>query len=312
METESPNVFFSPNSSESAYGSASSKGKVRLSEIRYTPTRKDEEGQRTFMLDICQDSLEIPKPKSRLIEFTQIRDGEDKPRQVIMPLFFHNKDVNKHQRQASLKPVNTEKESPISKILMNFREKPQPRSSLKKTENLKKPKTVSFCSQIDLSSPESVLDSVIFIGEEKREDSFQENSGKSGLATTANTIIQENWEKKSEKAPETTSSTQQNIEIHDDNEIIFELNKSFPYEEEVRTSIIKREEEFNEFSTIAYCKVCQREIVTAVSFEKVKGQGCVDVTQWILCWILPACMYKNKKLVHKCPFCADEIAKIDC
>lgn len=310
METESSNVFKSPTSPDSIQGSSSSKVKVRLSEIRYTPTRNDQEGLSKFILDICQDSLEIPRPKSRLIEFTQLRDGDEKPRQIMMPLFFRAKSSPTHQRQGSLKPILKPKKSNITEILLNLREKPEPKSSLKKSET-KKQKTVSFCSQIELSSPDTFQNSVVFIGDDEVfEDSLEKCIGKSGLATMANSILHEPW-CKIEKFPETTTSTLQNLEINDETDVAFEPSKKFLYEEEVRISLSNKEVEFNEFSTVAYCKNCEKEIVTAVSFEKVKGESCADVTEWILCWVFPACMYKNKKIVHKCPACACEIAIID-
>lgn len=302
METDSPNVFHSPNSSESLPQSSSSKGKIRLSEVRYTPSQSKDQGLSTFVLDICQDSLEFPKAKSRLIEFSQMVDGEDKPRQVMMPLFFHAKNSPSHQRHTSLKQINKAKQT-ISEILENIRDRPQPKSSLKTGESSKKSKTVSFCSQIELSSPDTLQNSVIHLPyDEILEDSL-ENIGKSTGATSANSIFPD---KLDGKVPETTTSTQQNVEFHDESEeshLILVASKEFPFEEEVRTSLALREEEFNEFSTVAYCKSCNKEIVTTVTYEKIKGQGCSEVTEWLLCWVFPACMYKNKRIVHKCPIC---------
>ena len=93
---------------------------------------------------------------------------------------------------------------------------------------------------------------------------------------------------------------------------IFVVNHKFHFEEEVRNSLGSKELEFNEFSTIAFCSYCKKEIVTAVSYEKIKGESCGDITQWILCWALPACMYKNKRLVHKCSLCGEVLAQVDC
>ena len=47
-------------------------------------------------------------------------------------------------------------------------------------------------------------------------------------------------------------------------------------------------------------------------FQKVKGKSCSEVTEWVLCWVFPACMYKNKRIVHKCPNCGLEIANLPC
>ena len=308
METGSPNVFRSPTSSDSLQGSGSSKVKIRLSEIRYTPVRTKDSGLATFMLDICQDSLEIPRPRSKLIEFTQIIDGEDTPRHIIMPLFFNSKQSPSHQRQASLKHINRSKPNTITDLLQNLREKPKPKSSLKHSDSGKKQKTVSFCSQLELSSPDTLANSVIYVGNPGELEDSLEKIEKSVGATTANSDLHEHWKHVIEKAAETATSTLQNAELHDENEIIFENPKEFHFEQEVRSSLANKEIEFNEFSTVAFCGKCEKEIVTAVSYEKIKGQGCVDVTEWILCWVFPACMYTNKKLVHKCPLCNSSIS----
>ena len=158
-----------------------------------------------------------------------------------------------------------------------------------------------------MSSLESVVNSVIYVGNEGELEDSLEKYEKSGVTTMANSDVHEQWEHKIEKVVETATSTQQNIELHDENEIIFETAKEFHFEQEVRSSLANKEIEFNEFSTVAFCGKCEKEIVTIVSYEKIKGQGCVDISEWVLCWIFPACMYKNKKLVHKCPLCNGNI-----
>lgn len=272
-------------------------------------------------MDICQDSLELPRPLSKLIEYTEVREGEDKPRQVFMPVFFRTTRSPSHQRQGSLNPVLNGKKSNLSEILLSLREKPKPKSSLKNPEGSKKQKTVSFCSLLEMSSPEALTNSVIYLGEKTEkeicEDSLEQDSNKSEFTTTANSLNNEHIENKPEKIPDTATSTQQNLELREESEeepqspISFEEAPRFPFEEEVRSSMGNREIEFNEFSTVAFCEKCDKEIVTAVSFEKVKGEGCGSMTEWILCWALPACMYRKKKLIHKCPNCGFDIAKFD-
>lgn len=315
MESVSQNVFSSPKAVPSVQSSDSSKSK-KLSENRYTPCSGKENGS-GFVLSICQDSLEIPRPKSRLIEFKQFRDGEEK--QVIMPLFFHNKKspLHRHQRQSSLKPIIKHKRD-ISELLSNLRSKPKPKSSLKSSNKAKKHKTVSFCSQIEHLSPESLINSIIFVGEKQiLEDSLENISHKSN-STNLPLASNEQLDHKTDKFPETTTSTQQNLEHLEEleeefseNLIEFSQQPKFQFEVDVRTSLNNKDVEFNEYSNVAYCEKCKKEVVTAVMFEKVKGESCGEITEWILCWVFPDCMYKRKKLVHKCPNCGFEIAKID-
>jgi uncharacterized protein YuzB (UPF0349 family) len=312
MEILKENVFGSPKASELASPGDSGRSK-RLSETRYTPTRNEEPA---FYLSICQDSLELPRPESKLVEFKQTRHGEEK--HIIMPLFFHNKRPTLHQRQSSLKPV-FQKDCDIGQLLLDLREKPKPKSSLKSNPKVKKQKTVSFCSQIEQLSPDSVANSVVFLGEkEVLEDSLEITGQKSYVSTNVPMISNENYETKCEKVPDTNTSTQQNLENLEEfqsesSQHLIEFNQQhkFQFESDVRSSLHNREVEFNEYSNIAFCEVCNKEIVTAVSFEKARGQSCGEMTEWILCWVFPDCMYKKRKLLHKCPHCGFEIARID-
>lgn len=313
MEISSQNVFSSPKAPSSIHSSDSSKSK-KLSENRYTPTRNEEQGSR-FVFSICQDSLEIPKPRSKLIEFKQLRDGEEK--QVIMPLFFHGKKSHLHQRQSSLKPVIKNKRD-IGELLLNLRAKPKPKSSLKSANKVKKHKTVSFCSQIEHLSPDSLVNSIVYVGDKQVLDDSLESCSHKSNSTNLPLMSNEHFNNKSEKFPETTTSTQQNVEHLDELEeenseklIEFDKKPEFQFESEVRSSLNNREVEFNEYSNIAYCEKCVKEVVTAVEFQRMHGQSCGEVTEWILCWVFPDCMYKRKKLVHSCPNCGFEIARID-
>ena len=312
MEILKENVFGSPKASDLASPSDSVKSK-RLSETRYTPTRNEEPA---FYLSICQDSLELPRPESKLVEFRQSRHGKEKS--VIMPLFFHNKRGSSHQRNSSLKSSG-KKDCDLGQLLLDLREKPKPKSSFKSGLKIKKHKTVSFCSHIEQLSPDSVANSVIFVGDKDAfEDSLEMNTHKSLGSTNAPMNSNEHYEAKCEKVPDTNTSTQQNIEnieeFHSDstqNLIEFNQNNKFQFETDVRTSLNNREVEFNEYSTIAFCDKCCKEVVTAVSFEKTRGQSCGEMTEWILCWVFPDCMYKKKKLLHRCPNCGYDIARID-
>ena len=327
MEISSQNVFSSPKGFGSEKSSDSGKSK-KLSENRYTPTRNEEQGSR-FVFSICQDSLEIPKPRSKLIEFRQLRDGEEK--QVIMPLFFHSKGSMMHQRQSSLKPV-AKKRRDIGEMLLNLRAKTKGefKSSLKSENKVKKHKTVSFCSQIEQLSPDSLMSSVVYVGDKQvLEDSLESCSRKSN-STNLPMTSNEHSCNKTEKFPETTTSTQQNLEHleeleeeeeeeeeegegEENSENLSELGNKpeFHFESEVRSSLNNREVEFNEYSNIAYCEKCKKEVVTAVEFQRIRGQSCAEVTEWLLCWVFPDCMYKRKKLLHTCPNCNFEIARID-
>lgn len=293
MEIQSPNILKSFDSQ----GRNSFKSSSRSSVIRYTPNEVKEERSVTLM-ELFQDSLEVPRTKSRLLNFNE---KENLP--------IPQKSVLTHSRKHSLNHYS--KPNSISEMLSNLREKPKPKSSLKHNVAIKKHKTVSFCSHIELSSPDTVIDSVIFCNKQILEDSLEVDQEKSILATTVNSTLQELPTVKYEKHPDTTMSTQQNVEITESTPEIEETRKTFEYEEDIRRNLTARELEFNEFSTIAYCNSCNKETVTQVGFEKVRGTGCIDITEWLICWVMPACMYRKKVLVHSCSFCKSEIMKLE-
>ena len=252
-------------------------------------------------MELFQDSLELPRIASRLLEFPEKPEGSHK-------ILAENQSPTKiHQRKTSLADVS--KPSTITELLQQFREQPKPKSSLKSSEKIKKQKTVSFCSQIELSSPDTVMDSVVFTGTKQIfEDSLEIEPDKSTLATATNSILQDTSNSRLERNSDSSSTAPQLGEAQRD---LFNARTQFQYEEEVRVSLGIRESEFNEYSTVAYCNRCEKEIVTEVSFEKVKGQGCLDITEWIVCWVLPVCMYPKKLLIHKCSLCKDEIFKAE-
>lgn len=293
MEIQSPNILKSFDSQ----GRLSFKSSSRSSVIRYTPNEVKEEQSITLM-ELFQDSLEVPRAKSRLLNF-QEKENHPEPDKLLLS----------HTRKHSLNHYS--KPSSITEMLQNLREKPKPKSSLKHNEAIKKYKTVSFCSQIELSSPDTIIDSVVFCNKQILEDSLEVGQEKSILATTVNSTLQDFILNKCEKFPDTTTSTLQNMEISESTPEIEETRKTFEYEEDVQRNLTVRDLEFNEFSTIAYCSKCCKETVTQVGFEKVKGSGCIDITEWIICWIMPACMYRKKVLVHSCSFCNAEIMKLE-
>lgn len=157
---------------------SSGQPRPRLSERRYTPTespRSEQEGFRSSILVV--DSLEVSKPHSRLIQFMHQRPGDDKPRQIMLPMFFHTKPNRTHKRQASLSiPTEPNTLNQILDNLGNFQ-----KSNLKRENSAGKRKTVSFCSEVDNfaianrftsagHSPEpSMLDSIVFTGAEDPE-----------------------------------------------------------------------------------------------------------------------------------------------
>ena len=286
MEIQNLNFFYSEDSLDSEKFESSKK--FKKCSLRYTPTRPEEE-KSVSLMDLFQDSLEIPRPKSRLIKFSEI--------QRALP--------QKSESLRSSNPKNLNGRTPITEMLLKLREKPKPKSSLKNSINIQKQKTVSFCSQIELSPPETVTDSVVFVGiKEIFEDSLEVEPDKSTLATSSNSLICDIT--KSEKS----ENSRQNLENDEYEQVHFDDKDSILFEE-IRTSLTIKESEFNEYSTIAYCKTCLKETVTEVSFEKVKGDDCVDITEWIICWVLPACMYRKKLLIHRCPCCKDEIYKTE-
>lgn len=330
MEIQSPCI---QRSSVSRPDTGSCQRSSTNSVCRYTPIiNKEEKG--VTLLELFQDSLEITRPKSRLIDFT---DSESKPG----PSFdFPGGSNIGHQRKSSL---SIARPSSISEMLLKLREKPKQKSSLKHSKAIKKQKTVSFCSHIEMNSPDNLLESVIFLGTKNLlEDSLEgehsaqvyqtvdtldiespttdltktlvpeavkvQNPVGSSIATTAHEVSYS----KIERISDTTQSTQQNLDLNDSCHAgVIENRKKFIFEEDIRNSLPVREIEFNEYSTVAYCSKCEKETVTEVGFEKIKGENCADITEWIICWMMPACMYRKKMLVHRCALCKDEIFKAE-
>ncbi|OMJ69634.1 hypothetical protein SteCoe_32588 [Stentor coeruleus] len=298
---------------------------------RYTPIiNKEEKG--ASLLEMFQDSLEITRPKSRLIDFTEAESKAG-------PSFeFPRSSKAGHQRKSSL---TIARPSSISEMLLKLREKPKQKSSLKHSKAIKKQKTVSFCSHIEMNSPDNLLESVVFLGTKNLlEDSLEgENSAQvyqtvdtldieSPTTDLTKTLIPENIKPqnsnisstttnevsyfKIERISDTTQSTQQNLDLNDSCHAgVIENRKKFIFEEDIRNSLPVREIEINEYSTVAYCNKCEKETVTEVGFEKIKGENCADITEWIICWMMPACMYRKKMLVHRCALCKDEIFKAE-
>ena len=90
---------------------------------------------------------------------------------------------------------------------------------------------------------------------------------------------------------------------------IEEFKRGFRYEEEVRSSLAVSD--VDEYPTVAYCSNCRREIVTVVNLEKIReSRNILGSLHWYMCWCLPACMYNNTNLVHRCSFCNNEIMRI--
>lgn len=292
MDSQSPSITKFAGPFEVHRSGSSSKFNHSLSIQRYTPSQRDEE-KGTSLMELFQDSLEMPRIASRLLEFSE-NHGETRENLLVKP----------SQRKPSLSIIS--KPSTISELLQNLREKPK--SSLKSKSKLKKQKTVSFCSQIELSSPDTLMDSVVFTGTKPIfEDSLEMLPEKSTLATVNNSIFQDITNLPLERNSDSTSSTQQAEFIKntlDDKHI-------FKYEEEVQESFAMREMEFNEYSTVAYCNSCSKETVTEVVFEKYKGQGCSDITEWVICWVLPVCMTRKKVIIHNCAVCKNEIFRAD-
>ena len=308
MEIQSPCILKSADLFENQRIDSSVKSSNSLSGLRYTPSRNQEEKSISLM-DLFQDSLEISKPSSRLLEFNEKGNNSSLINESFQKMNSNN--IKTHQRKASLSIG--QKPATLTEMLLKLREKPKPKSSLKGNEKIKKQKTVSFCSQIELSSPDTLMDSVVFIGaKEIFEDSLELEPDKSTIATATNSLIQDTSNSRLERNSDTTASTLPNLDIQEFNKAIIEDRKNFSYEEDVRASLGFRESEFNEFSTVAFCHNCQKETVTEVSFEKIKGEGCGDIAEWIACWILPVCMYRKKLLLHKCAVCKEEIFKTEC
>jgi hypothetical protein len=79
--------------------------------------------------------------------------------------------------------------------------------------------------------------------------------------------------------------------------------------------IIKNSEigvEFDEFPAIVYCERCRKEVVTSVRLEKPNSEkGIMGKMQWKVCWWVPACLFSGSELVHRCPSCNFELARIE-
>ena len=86
-----------------------------------------------------------------------------------------------------------------------------------------------------------------------------------------------------------------------------EIKSQFNFEEEIRSSL----SDIDEYPTIAYCNNCSKEIVTAVFLEKVRVEkDFFNSLAWAFCKCLPACLFKDTNLVHRCSICNEEIARI--
>jgi hypothetical protein len=291
MEKTSPMTFDLNDSLISEGPMSSIKDKKSFSCTRYPPSKNDEE-KSTSLLELFQDSLEISGPKSRLIQFFD-PPGTNNSKEKA-------KKAAASTRAASLKKLASP--GGITEMLLNLREKPARKSSLKNSIKIKKQKTVSFCSEIELSSPKTIIDSVIFLGNNNiLEDSLEIQYNKSLKSQLDDSKVYKN--------SDSTSSTQHNLDNTGPVQAEFHEKNKFLFEEDFRTSLRLREPEFSDFSIVAFCKPCAKETVTEVSFEKIKGESCSDITEWIMCWMMPACMYKKKFILHKCAVCKHEIFK---
>ncbi|CAG9328300.1 unnamed protein product [Blepharisma stoltei] len=352
-------VKSNPSSEPSKVSTPMSSGqpKPRLSKRRYTPSDSPvspHEGFRTSIL-VLNSLEENSRPHSKLLKFMQQRPGEEKPRQVMLPLFFHKKSERIHKRQASL--TMPTQPSTFNQIFENVN--PFQKSNLKRVNSAGKRKTVSFCSDLDNftaidrfasagHSPEqSVVDSIVFTGSQDPDilvDSLEVNDhrmekrdkGSIGTFTTAQSSFAEsktqdhshdnlkkkfddceiyigNLPKEESKSIPTTCAgtlcTQTNQENNDEVPEFFSERIDFEYENEVKSSVLNIPE-FSEYPTIGYCRNCSKETVTIVEYEKIKGKGFFEKIESLMCFCVPAWMYKSHYFVHKCPTCAEEIARV--
>ena len=90
---------------------------------------------------------------------------------------------------------------------------------------------------------------------------------------------------------------------------IEENKHEFKYEEDIKSSLAISD--IDEYPIVAYCTNCHREIVTSVVLEKIrKNTNFISNAHWFLCLCLPACLFSNTNLVHRCSICSNEIARI--
>lgn len=90
-------------------------------------------------------------------------------------------------------------------------------------------------------------------------------------------------------------------------EPIEEEKNDFKYEEEIRASILVQE--YDEFPTVSFCRICCREVVTIVQLEKIRPSTGFPIL-WAICWCFPACLYPETELVHRCSLCKNEIIRV--
>lgn len=334
---------------------SSGQPKPQLSERKLSPTQDPnqipEEGfSSSIIKDLCSDSLEMPRPHSKLLQFTQKKPGESRPRQILLPVFFHSKTPPK-ERELSV-PSGL---SNINSILENLRESSRPRSNIKNSKSTHK-KTVSFNEEENnekiIFDPDSVV-----LGEEEKKQQFsadslevEESKGSGSMATTAtapNSIAEprinerlstvftssESFTNKRKLAecsvhiekliPEeekrgvytTTAATVTTQGLHDNCEEtpnFFTERELFEYEQEVKASgaLHSLVPEFGDFPTVAYCTECSKEVVTKVCLEKDSTRTSFSKLEFVFCCCLPTWLHKHKALVHRCSFCNAEIAQI--
>ncbi|CAG9315830.1 unnamed protein product [Blepharisma stoltei] len=314
-----------------------------------TPERQGTEFSSSAIFGFSRNSTEKIHPHSKLLRITQMRPGDRRPREILLPIFYHQRHTPKYREHANLS-MQTEPKS-LSQILEGLRENPRSKFGSRSRVHRSNRKRVSFgsdlgdpieiegFSSIGRSSGQSFFDSILSIPKDK--DKFSNSSldsleieeiiptkAKESMATiptatnsvaepkssaiyplSKNQAMQLVEEEKIITTQAGTVSTQGNVDNEEVPDLFYE-REVFEYEQEAKaSSVFQQVSEFNEYPAVIYCENCKKEIITTVKPEIKQEKGFFKKLDSFLCCCSNLWM-KSHVLVHSCPICNQEIAKV--
>lgn len=305
----------------------------RYSESFSTPHKRGSDSSNSEIFGFSRNSSEKSNPQSKLLRIKHMRPGDRRPREILLPIFYHQRHSYRHKQRASIKNEAKTLDDSLNSSRKTIPKIPN-RKRVSFGSDLGDPIELEGFSSLGRSSGQSLIDSIISVTRNKDVasnspklslDSLEmevivPEKGKGSVATQATNSVTDpvvfNHKPKNseeEKAIITTQagtvSTMGNIENEEIPEFFYE-REVFEYEKEAKSSgVFGAVADFNEFPTIAWCQKCNKEVVTVVKpelqaakgfFKKIDAMLCCCSTFWL----------KNQVLVHFCLGCNVEIARV--
>ena len=234
---------------------------------------------------------------SKLVQFTQERQGDQKPRQLLLPIFF-NKESSKETIAQKFIPPKPKKN--LSAVLEDLRLK-KPRKDSKSPNSTLEVQSQNI-SRDNYYIEESFTESVVYCGEEEAQTMSMNKTFKKPSMPME---FQEET-----RCGQVTTTAGSGFEGTDQIPKSFAWEDEFEFELGIRASgKLQMVPEFGEFPTMAFCPTCNKEVVTSVKAEKDKGEGKLRNLEWLVCYCTPTWLYRHQNLVHLCSFCSSVLSR---